>query len=125
MKSKLTKLTAKELEILLILWNFGSATVKTINDEQNKVEEVGYTTTLKIMQLMAEKGILRRETKGRSHMYTSNISEEEIQNFLCNRYMHTTFGKSAMKLVLKALGDQKSSTKELQEIRNYINNLKE
>ena len=119
------KLTAKELEILLILWNFGSATVKTINDEQNKVENVGYTTTLKIMQLMVEKEILSRVTEGRSHVYKSNIHEDEIQNFLFNKYTKTTFGKSAMKLVLKALGNQQTTNEELQEIKDYINNLED
>lgn len=123
MKEQIEKLTSKELEILLILWNFGEATVKTINDEQNKSENVGYTTTLKLMQLMAEKGILSRESKGRSHVYKSNIPEDQIQDYLLTRYTRTTFGKSAMKLVLKALGNDKGLASDLCEIKEYLKNL--
>lgn len=125
MGKEIEKLTAKELEILLILWNFGSATVKVINEEQNKVEDVGYTTTLKIMQLMFEKGILKRETQGRGHIYSSNIPEDEIQDYLYKKYTKTTFGKSALKLVLGALGKQKTSNDELLEIKKYLSNLKQ
>lgn len=117
------KLTAKELEILLIIWNHKTATVKTVNEEQNKVDDVGYTTTLKLMQLMFEKGILTRKSEGKSHVYKANIDENEIQEFLLNRYTHTTFGKSAMKLVLKALGNEKADNDDLIEIKKYINNI--
>lgn len=120
---EIEKLTSKELEILLILWNFGSATVKTINEEQNKIDDVGYTSTLKIMQLMFDKGILSREPQGKGHVYSSNIPEDEIQKFLLNKYTKTTSGKSAMKLVLQALGNQEESKDDLIEIKNYLNNL--
>ena len=123
MKVQIKKLTSKELEILLILWNFSSATVKTINDEQNKIDDVGYTSTLKIMQLMYDKGILSREPKGKGHIYSSNISEDEIQKYLLIKYTKTTSGKSAMKLVLQALGNQEDSEDDLIEIKNYLNNL--
>lgn len=123
MSEQINKLTAKELEILLILWNYGSATVKTINDEQNKIDNVGYTTTLKIMQLMYEKDILTREAKGKGHLYSSNIPEDEIQAFLLKKYTKTTSGKSAMKIVLQALGNQKESEDDLMEIKNYLKNL--
>lgn len=123
MSGQIEKLTAKELEILLILWNYGSATVKTINDDQNKIDEVGYTTTLKLMQIMAEKGILRREVKGRSHIYRSNIPEDEIQGYLLQKYTRTTSGKSAMKLVLKALGHHEGNNEDLLEIKKYLKKL--
>ncbi len=123
MGAQIEKLTSKELEILLILWNFGSATVKTINEEQNKIDDVGYTSTLKIMQLMFDKGILSREPKGKGHVYSSNISESEIQSFLLKKYTKTTSGKSAMKLVLQALGNQQESEDDLLEIKKYLNNL--
>lgn len=123
MGAQIEKLTSKELEILLILWNFGSATVKTINEEQNKIDDVGYTSTLKIMQLMFDKGILSREPKGKGHVYSSNISESEIQSFLLKKYTETTSGKSAMKLVLQALGNQQESEDDLLEIKKYLNNL--
>jgi predicted transcriptional regulator len=123
MKEQIEKLTSKELEILLILWNYGTATVKTINEEQNKIDDVGYTTTLKIMQLMYDKGILSREPKGKGHVYSSTIPEDEIQNFLLKKYTKTTSGKSAMKLVLQALGNQQAPEGDLLEIKNYLNNL--
>lgn len=123
MKVQIEKLTSKELEIILILWNYGSATVKTINEEQNKIDDVGYTSTLKIMQLMYDKGILSREAKGKGHIYSSKISEGEIQSFLLKKYTKTTSGKSAMKLVLQALGNQQESEDDLLEIKNYLNNL--
>lgn len=120
---ELDKITSKELEILLILWNFNSATVKTINEEQNKINDVGYTSTLKMMQLMFDKGILSRESKGKGHVYTSNIPEDEMQNYLLAKYTKTTSGKSAMKLVLQALGNQAESEDDLLEIKNYLNKL--
>lgn len=120
---QLDKLTGKELEILLILWNYGSATVKTINEEQNKIDDVGYTTTLKIMQLMYEKDILSRKSEGKGHVYSSNIPEDKIQKFLFAKYTKTTSGKSAMKLVLQALGNQEGSDEDLIEIKNYLKNL--
>ena len=123
MEGQIDKLTTKELEILLILWNYGSATVKTINEEQNKIDHVGYTSTLKIMQLMYEKGILSRESEGKGHVYSSNIPENEIQKFLLKKYTKTTSGKSAMKLVLQALGNQEESKDDLIEIKNYLNSL--
>lgn len=123
MKNTIDKLTAKELEILLILWNFGEATVKTINDEQNKVDDVGYTTTLKLMQLMYEKGILERVTKGRSHIYYSNIPEKDMQEYIFKKYTKTTSGRSAMKLVLKALGNQDGNVDELLEIKEFLKKL--
>ena len=123
MGAQIDKLTAKELEILLILWNFGSATVKTINEEQNKIDNVGYTSTLKIMQLMFDKDLLSRESKGKGHLYSSNIPENEIQKFLLKKYTKTTSGKSAMKLVLQALGNQEESKDDLIEIKNYLSNL--
>lgn len=123
MEKIIEKLTAKELEILLILWNFGEATVKTINDEQNKVDEVGYTTTLKLMQLMTEKGILERITKGKSHVYHSNIPEEDIQEHIFKKYTQTTQGKSALKLILKAMGNHEGNIDGLTEIKEYLKKL--
>jgi len=123
MREQIDKLTAKELEILLILWNYGAASVKTINEEQNKIDKVGYTTTLKIMQLMYEKEILSREVEGKGHVYSSTIPEDEMQKFLLKKYTKTTSGKSAMKLVLQALGSQKESEDDLMEIKNYLKNL--
>jgi predicted transcriptional regulator len=75
------------------------------------------------MQLMFDKGILSREPKGKGHVYSSTIPEDEIQNYLLKKYTKTTSGKSAMKLVLQALGNQKESEEDLIEIKNYLNKL--
>ncbi|MDX5348967.1 MAG: BlaI/MecI/CopY family transcriptional regulator [Hymenobacteraceae bacterium] len=117
------KPTDAELEILQILWQHGPATVRFINDELNKTKETGYTTTLKIMQIMYEKGMLDREEAGRSHIYRALLSEENTQKQLLNKFLDTTFRGSAMKLVMQALGNHKTTADELNEIRNLLNKL--
>jgi predicted transcriptional regulator len=123
MKNK--KPTESELEILEVLWNKGPCTVKMVNEQQNKSKEVGYTTTLKIMQIMHEKGLLTREKEGRSHLYKAAISEKETRNALLNRFVEKTFGGSSSRLVMQALGNNKTSKKELEEIEDYLKKLKQ
>ena len=119
-KNKNSKPTSAELEILQILWRNGEATVKTVNDLLTKRKEVGYTTTLKIMQIMFEKGLLEREKDGRSHIYKPVKKESETQNVMLEKVLETAFGGSASKLVMQALGRSKTSEAELQEIKHFI-----
>ena len=119
-KKKNSKPTSAELEILQILWKNDAATVKTVNDILNQKKEVGYTTTLKIMQIMFEKGLLEREKEGRSHIYTPAKKESETQNIMLEKVLETAFGGSASKLVLQALGRSKTSEAELKEIKKFI-----
>ncbi|MEN8194398.1 MAG: BlaI/MecI/CopY family transcriptional regulator [Bacteroidota bacterium] len=114
------KPTSAELEILQILWENGNSTVKFINDELNRNKNVGYTTTLKIMQIMFEKGLLDRERSGRSHIYKPVPQKDETQNVLLEKILETAFAGSASKLVMQALGRSKTSKKEIEEIKEYL-----
>ncbi len=123
MKKSAIKPTESELEILQILWESGPSTVRFINDRLNLSKKVGYTTTLKIMQIMAEKGILSRNTESRTHIYSSNISQDDAQQQMLDKLLKTVFGGSAKKLVIQALGNHKSTQTELEEIKKLINDL--
>ncbi len=112
--------TDSELEILQVLWQYGPSTVRFVNEEMNKGKEIGYTTTLKIMQIMLEKGIAKRNEDSRTHIYSAAISEDAAQKKLLNRFMDATFRGSAMKLVAQALGSNKTSKEELDEIKKLI-----
>lgn len=121
-KSKL-KPTESELEVLQVIWEFGSSTVRFINDRLNLNKKVGYTTTLKIMQIMSEKGILSRNTESRTHIYSSLISQDEAQQQMLDKLLKSVFGGSAKNLVIQALGNHKSTKTELEEIKKLIQDL--
>lgn len=114
------KPTDSEIEILRIIWNKGPSSVRSINDELNLKKKVGYTTTLKIMQIMIEKGLLDREEKGRLHIYRASFKEEDTKKLLIDRFVETAFGGSAMQLVMQALGKHKTSPEELKELKELI-----
>lgn len=120
MKNENIRPTESELEILQILWKEGPSSVRTVNDMLNKNREVGYTTTLKIMQIMADKNLVERNTESRTHIYEASISEEETQQKLLNRFVDATFRGSAMKLVMQALGNHEASPEELKDIKALI-----
>jgi predicted transcriptional regulator len=115
--------TESELEILQILWEFGPSSVRFINDKQNEKKEVGYTTTLKIMQIMVDKKILNVNKDNRQHVYSSAIDESETKNNLLDGFLKKTFSGSAMKMVMQALGNHNPSHDELEEIKNLINEI--
>lgn len=117
------KPTEKELEILQVLWQNGSATVREVNEKLAEKREVGYTTTLKFMQIMHEKGLVTRQKDGKTHIYEATVSEGEAQSSLVNELMDTAFRGSAMKLVMGALGSRKSTAQELDKIRKYLDEL--
>lgn len=117
--------TESELKVLQILWDEGPQTVRYVNDKLNIAKTVGYTTTLKIMQIMHEKGILSREAEGRTHVYTSILKQEDAQKFLLDRMVDAAFGGSANNLVLRALGDYKTSPEELEKIKALISKIEE
>ena len=118
------KPTESELEILQVLWEHGPSTVRFVNDELSKARETGYTTTLKLMQIMHEKGMVARDETGRSHVYQAAIGETATQKQLLDRFLDTAFRGSALKLVMQALGNKKTSEQDLNEIRNLLDNLK-
>lgn len=118
--------TQSELEILEILWETGPATVREVNEKlEKKGRNVVYTTTLKTMQIMAEKGFLTRALNGRMHVYTAKVQASATRNALIDRIVNAAFGGSAAKMVLQALGNHKASAEELHEIKALIRKLEE
>lgn len=123
MSGKKISPTTAELEILNILWRKEPLTVKEIHEKLLDKKDIGYTTALKIMQKMALKGLLKRELKGKSHLYYSAVEQDETQTKLLNKFVETTFSGSASQLVMQLLGNKKTSEKELDEIKAIIKQL--
>ncbi len=122
-KQSSSKPTNAELEILQLLWGNGPSTVRFINDRLNEEKEVGYTTSLKLLQIMHEKGIVSRTKSGKTHIYCAQISQTDTQRQMVDKLLDTVFQGSAMSLVMQALGNRKSSQEEIQEIRDFLNQL--
>lgn len=119
----MNKPTESELEILALLWEMGTASVRQIHEKLSKNKATGYTTTLKIMQIMLTKGLVKRDEENRSHIYSPAISQKETQKSLVNNFMSTAFGGSAKNLVMHALGQGDTSKEELKEIRDFLDKL--
>jgi BlaI family penicillinase repressor len=117
------KPTESELEILQLLWALGKATVRQVNDELSKTREVGYTTTLKLMQIMFEKQLVSRTDEGRYHVYEAAVGEESTQGMLLDKFIDTAFRGSATRMVMQALGNQQVSKEELDEIKKLIDSI--
>jgi BlaI family penicillinase repressor len=118
------KPTESELEILQVLWQKGKATVREVHEELVATKDIGYTTTLKLMQIMNEKGIVQRDDSSRTHIYKAVTNKENTQKFLLNKFIGNLFGGSSSQLVLQALGSQKVSEEELNQIQSLIDDLK-
>ena len=122
------KPTDSELEILHILWGQGPSTVRTVNDLLNerrkngtaKLKESGYTTTLKLMQIMFEKGLVTRAEDGRTHTYSAAVQEGDTQSLLLQQFVDNAFRGSTARLVMQALGNHEASAEELDEIKALI-----
>ncbi|WP_421797132.1 BlaI/MecI/CopY family transcriptional regulator [Haliscomenobacter sp.] len=114
--------TEAELEILTVLWEQGPATVREVNDKLNerRSKEMGYTTTLKLLQIMFEKGLVTRNADARTHIYSAAMAQTDVQRNMLQRLVDTAFQGSAMQMVMQALGDHDASTEELQEIKALI-----
>lgn len=123
MKKNLTKPTGKELEILQILWKKGSVSVKEVHEALGGESANGYTTILKMMQIMHKKNLLTRQKLGKHHLYEAVRSQESTRQQLMDKMIHTVFQGSAMQLVMSALGNKKSSKEELAEIKKYLEKL--
>jgi predicted transcriptional regulator len=118
------KPTESELEILQVLWDKDLASVREVHEELAKYKDVGYTTTLKLMQIMHEKGLVKRDDSFKTHIYQAAVSREKTQKHLLGKMIDTLFGGSPTELVLQALGNHKASPEELEEIQRLLNNLK-
>ncbi len=126
MASKYIKPTESELEILQILWLKGIATVRDVHVELTKTKDIGYTTTLKLMQIMHEKGLVKRDESMRTHVYQADVNKEKTQKHLLSKMIDSLFGGSSTQLVLQALGnsDGKASAEEIEKIQLLLDNLK-
>jgi len=116
--------TDRELAILGILWNNGPSTVRQVNEEMNQQQRTGYTTTLKLMQIMTEKGLLVRDDSKFQHVYKPAVSEEKTQKQVVGNLLEKVFSGSAEKLVMRALSTKKVSAKELAKIRKMIDQMR-
>ena len=114
------KPTDRELTILRILWDNGPCTVRQVNEIMSKDSNTGYTTTLKLMQIMTEKGLLLRDDSQFKHVYKPAVTEEKAQKQLVGDLLDKAFSGSAEKLVVRALSSKKVSTKELERIKKLI-----
>lgn len=120
MSKKLIKPTEAELAILQVLWQRGPSSVRDVHDVLSGSRETGYTTTLKLMQIMLDKSLVKRNAEARSHIYEAGVQEADVQSQLLSRFVDSTFRGSASQLVLQALGNHKASKKELEEIKALI-----
>lgn len=115
--------TEKELEILQILWKNGPVAVKGVHETMGGDDKNGYTTILKLLQIMHEKGLVTRQKSGKLHLYKAVASQEHTRQYILDKMIHTVFQGSAKQLVMSALGNKKSSKRELLEIRQYLEKL--
>jgi BlaI family penicillinase repressor len=113
------KPTEGELEILQVLWKNGNCTVREVHEALNK-KDAGYTTTLKLMQIMHEKGLVDRDTSSKTHIYRSLINQEKTQQQLVNKMIDNVFNGSAARLVMQALGNKSASQEEIDLIKEYL-----
>ena len=122
-KKKLPRPTDGELAILRVLWRLGPSTVREVMQEFCRVQETGYTTVLKLMQIMTEKGLLVREESARTHVYEPAMTEERTQRQLISDLLERAFSGSSKNLVMRALSAKKASREELAEIRRLLDEM--
>lgn len=115
--------TKAELEILQVLWELGPTTVRAVNDKLNEQREVNYTSTLKQMQIMAEKGILKRDESQMKHIYIPVEAEQKTKGHLLDRFVNTLYKGSASSLVMQLLGNKQPSKEEIKEIKELLKKL--
>ncbi|MFY8165539.1 MAG: BlaI/MecI/CopY family transcriptional regulator [Sediminibacterium sp.] len=121
--SKPFKPTESELEILSILWEKENATVRAVHEIVQKTKEVGYTTTLKLMQIMHEKGLVVRNETAKTHIYTPCVEKAKAQEQYVGKMIRTLFSGSTSELVLQALGKHKPTQQDLIDIKKLIEQL--
>ncbi len=122
-KEKSLKPTEGELEILQVLWRLGSSTVRQVHEELAKGKDVGYTTTLKLMQIMHEKGLVSRDTSSKTHVYRAEVDQQQTRQQMVSRLIDHMFAGSASRLVMQALGNHETSKAEIEAIKRYLDEL--
>jgi BlaI family penicillinase repressor len=124
MKENKIEPTKSELEILQVLWQHGPNTVRFVNDTLNEQKrEVQYTSTLKLMQIMAEKGLLKRDESQMKHIYHAAEEEDKTKGYLLERFVNTMYNGSASSLLMQLIGNKSTSKKELAAIKELIKNM--
>jgi BlaI family penicillinase repressor len=118
-----TKPTESELEILQILWEKESCTVRDVHEILEKSKDAGYTTTLKLMQIMHEKGLVDRDTSAKTHIYRPLVNQQKTQQHLVRKMIDNVFSGSASRMVMQALGNHNASKDEIESIRKYLDEL--
>ena len=121
---KNVKPTESELEILRVLWDKREATVREVHEVLSEFKDSGYTTTLKLLQIMHEKGLVKRNDSGKTHIYQAAVSREYTQKQMLDKMMDSLFGGSTTQLVMHALGNKAPTADELKEIQQMLDNLK-
>src|ERR1700761_8067527 len=124
-QNKQVEPTKSELEILQVLWDKGPSTVRDVNNELLKQKDVNYTTTLKLMQIMADKGILNRDEAQMKHIYSVAQEEQKTKAYLVDKFVDSMYKGSSGKLVMQLLGNKNTSLQDLQEIKELIKKLEE
>ncbi|PAW92009.1 transcriptional regulator [Mucilaginibacter sp. MD40] len=114
------KPTESELEILQIIWKKGQCSVRDVHDELAKSKDAGYTTTLKLMQIMHDKGLVERDTTSKTHLYKALITREQAQQGALDKILSTVFKGSTAELVIQALGQHRASKDEIDAIKNFL-----
>jgi predicted transcriptional regulator len=123
-RTSLPRPTDAELAILRILWDRGPSTVRQVHDVLGRNRQGAYTTALKLLQIMSEKGLVERDERDRTHIYRARVSEEVTQRQLVRDLADRAFAGSAMKLVMQALASKRASADELRDIRRAIDEAK-
>ncbi|HEY2582365.1 MAG TPA: BlaI/MecI/CopY family transcriptional regulator [Mucilaginibacter sp.] len=114
------KPTESELEILQVIWKKGQCTVRDVHEELSKNKDAGYTTTLKLMQIMHDKGLVERDTTAKTHLYKAVITREQAQQTALDKIISTVFKGSTSDLVIQALGHHRASKDEIDAIKSYL-----
>ena len=116
--------TKTEMDVLQVLWQFGPSTVRFVHDKLNEQKEaVIYTSTLKLMQVMKEKGMLDRDESQMKHVYNSAVEEEKVKGNILGRFVDNMYNGSPSSLMMALLGNDKTSAEELQKIKDLLNNM--
>ncbi len=122
-KSSPPKPTEAEMAILRVLWKHGPSTVRLVHGILSKHRKMGYTTVLKLMQIMTKKGLVRRDESEKTHIYDVRVPEEQTQRQLVTDLVDRVFGGSAERLVMHALTGKKASAEELARIRKLLDEI--
>lgn len=117
--------TQSELEILAVLWDLGAATVREVQQALDARRPTGYTTVLKLLQIMTEKGLVRRDVRERAHVYAPKLPREKTEQQIVGDLLDRAFGGSSSRLVMRALSSRRATPEELDRIRELLNEIEE